>query len=125
MYGSVRTVAKGDMNPGGIYGFYFYAPNRTDPLQGEADIEVRTSYDKTFHYTAQNKNGQAGPFTAQLNTSFADDYHEHRVDLTLTSVDYYSDAVYQGSWTVDFSLNQDHPSCVSTKPGIWWWSSYR
>lgn len=107
MYGSVRTVAKGDTNPGGIYGFFFY--DNKDTLHGEADIEVRPSYDKMLYYTAQNSTGQAGLFMSQLNTSFSDVYHEHRLDWTLTNVDYYLDAVYQGSWTVDFSFNQDHP----------------
>lgn len=61
MFGSVRTVAKGDMNPGGIYGFFFY-DNKKGDLAREADIEVRTSYDKMLCYTAQNTNGQNGPF---------------------------------------------------------------
>ncbi|GAB7353414.1 hypothetical protein MBLNU459_g3886t1 [Dothideomycetes sp. NU459] len=83
LYGSVRTVARGDVNPGAVYGFFFYA---TDVKEGETDIEIRTVDPVSFYITNQNATESAKISedwyidTTSTGTGFSDYFHEYRLD---------------------------------------------
>ncbi|GAB7357636.1 hypothetical protein MBLNU459_g0134t2 [Dothideomycetes sp. NU459] len=96
LYGSVRTVAKGDINSGGVYGFFFFANNAP---HGETDIEIRTTEPDAFYINNQQDGSlQSGPDewgidTTDTGTDFSDYFHEYRLDWTPSGTTFYIDGI--------------------------------
>lgn len=100
LYGSVRVVAKGDTNPGSVYGMFFYGENDTSGILSETDIELRTKYPNLAYYTDQYPYFEAAqqqdPYT--VSSSLTQDisaFHEYRLDWVPGSVTFYIDGVSQ------------------------------
>ena len=114
-YGSVRTVAKGTINPGSVYGMYFYSLN--PPIHGETDIELRTSYPYQAWYTNQESLPSVevvANSTLQSGT-IADAFHEYRLDWLPGGTVFYIDGIKVAS----------HTSYVPGAGGNWAWNAWR
>jgi hypothetical protein len=113
-YGSVRTVAKGDMNPGAVYGFFFY--NLTKYPYYEADIELQTRLPNGVRFTTQYTGAPESTTNVTLSRGGSiHDWHEYRMDWVPGSISFYVDGVLR------LTKTQNLPR----SPGAWYWNSWR
>lgn len=118
-YGSVRTVAKGDTNAGGVYGFFFYGPS---PHFYESDIELLTTWPHNASFTNQYQVGKTDSTEVYSLTNVTlhnggsiSNWHQYRTDWTPGNVAFYIDGV----------LRLNKVAYLPRGPGSWYWNSWR
>lgn len=120
-YGSVRTVMKGTISPGSVYGTFFIALNHD--YNGETDIELRTSYSKQTWDTnqqvycvgTQEHNPEAQQNSFLSHGTMADAFHEYHIDWLPGKTSFYLD----GTHVTDIT------QYVPASAGIWHWNAWR
>lgn len=120
MSGSIRTVAKGTTNPGGVYGFFFSNDNVFEEY--ESDIELLTRHPSNVSLTNQyhTAEGEQSGVMSQTNITLSNggsitDWHEYRMGWVPGSVSFYVNGV----------LKLEKTKHVPVGLGAWVWAGWR
>lgn len=117
--GSIRTVIKGDVNPGSVYGFFFYG---STSWAFESDIELRGGH--ATNVSCTNQYYQYGDTTravesrtdVPIRATTIGDWHEYRIDWIPGS---------HVTFFVDGAVLVTKTNHVPVGPGTWIWNSWR